>query len=386
MSRMGNCGRTTVAELWRLIERAAAGEFETITESAVKWAPVQMATFIDGLVAKLPKDDRQILQWRLAGENGQFLTLHEVGQRFQLTRERIRQIVDKIAAQLRRAGSRKLRAYLDHVERTCRALVCPLTTELWEQWLGEKADDIQFPAVFYVRLLGELDPAIPAWPNGQSRSSILRPVDIPIETALKSALRDGLEPIPLPKALARLRLKQSGIRVGDYLEVLRRSRHLRVEFPRPDRPMVKLAPRASPRYVTLADTARMVLQNSKVPLTPEEILARAQADLGKDIARWHPKTIGVLLRDMKGIYLLGPETFGLRQHFTLPEPLRKQAQRDCEKLLRREKRPMATYDIIGNRRFDWTGQTNSHELACLLGEDERFVHLGRFLYGLAEWA
>jgi hypothetical protein len=116
-----------MAEMLRLIIRAAAGEFKTITEAGVAWSPIDLAKFLDALVAELPLREAKILTLRFIGKSGQMLTLQAVGSKFKLSRERIRQIVQKSKARLQRAGSRRLRAYLRHLERACRQLACPLT-------------------------------------------------------------------------------------------------------------------------------------------------------------------------------------------------------------------------------------------------------------------
>lgn len=383
LKRVKNCGRKTISEIVNLIEKAAAGEFKVVTETSIGWTPadlIDLVEFLDTLVAELSARDVEILKLRLAGKKEQLFTLQDVGAKFKLSRERIRQIVKQITERLRKAGSRKLNAYLHHVEHACNELVCPLTPPLLAQWLGEKAREFRFPPSFYLRLLCELHPAIPAWPEGQEPSSVNRGRRREtVETALKLALQNSFRPAPLPEALAQIQAKLRGLGIGEFLDVLRHSRQLRVEFPRPDCPVVRLA-----RYLA-PDIARIILQDSTAPLTPEDILSKAQTNFGADAAKWIPRTLGNALTEEKGFYLLGPRAYGLRQHFTLPEPLVNQAKLDFEELLKREKHPLSTPDVIGNKRFDWTGQTNSYELACVLREDERFIDLGKFLFALSEW-
>jgi len=125
-----NCGKSTISEIVNLIEEAVAGEFKTITDSNVGWSSVDLTSFLDALILELSARDAEILELRLSGEKEQLPTLEDVGAKFKLTRERIRQIVKKITAQLRKAGSRRLNAYLSHVEKVCCETVCPLTPEL----------------------------------------------------------------------------------------------------------------------------------------------------------------------------------------------------------------------------------------------------------------
>ncbi len=249
-----NCGKGTIAEILRLIEKAVAGGFAAVTEADVGWAPADLAKFIDALVAGLSPRDVGILRLRLDGEKRQWLTLEDVGAKFNLTRERIRQVIEKIAASLLKAGSRKLNAYLRHVEHACHELVCPLTPALWEQWLGEKVRDCRFSSTFYVRLLYEMYPAIPAWPKGQAPSAYGGKRTDALESAFKLLLQDDPRPVPLPEAFAKIQAKLRGLGVGEYLDILWHSRQIRVEFPRPDRPELRLS-RMSNRAILVAGQA-----------------------------------------------------------------------------------------------------------------------------------
>jgi DNA repair protein RadC len=374
-----NCGEATISEIVNLIEKAAAGEFKTITDANVVWSPVDLTSFLDTLISELPARGVKVLDLRLSGEKKQLPTLEDVGAKFKLTRERIRQIAKKTTEQLRKAGSRRLNAYLLQVEKICREMVCPLTPELFEQWLGEKARLFRFSPGFYVRLLCELNPSILAWHGRQDTFASKENYDGAVETELKALLQVGLRSLALSEAFSQMKAKLRNLDVGEFFDVLRHARQFRVEFLQPNRPTVKLA-----RF-PVADMARIVLQASDSPLTPEEILAQAQANFGQDISKWSPRPLGNALSEEKGFFSLGPRIYGLSQHFTLPKALRTQAKTDFEKLLTREKRPVSTPDVIHNQRFDWINQTNSHELACILRADDRFIDLGKFLFALAEW-
>lgn len=374
-----NCGKSTISEIVNLIEEAVAGEFKTITDSNVGWSSVDLTSFLDTLILELSARDTEILELRFSGEKEQLPTLEDVGSKFKLTRERIRQIVKKITAQLRKAGSRRLNAYLSHVEKVCRETVCPLTPELFEQWLGEKARSFRFSPGFYARLLCELNPAIPTWHGRQETSAVEKYHDGAVEAALKSLLEVEFQSLPLSEVFSQVRAKLRNLNIAEFFDVLRHTRQFRVEFVQPDRPTIKLG-----RFLA-ADMARIILQNSDSPLTPEEILARAQANFGQDISKWDPRTLGNALNEEKGFYLLGPRTFGLRQHFTLPEASQVQAKNNFEGLLTHKKRPISTPDVINNESFGWISQTNSYELACILRADKRFIDFGKFLFALAEW-
>jgi RNA polymerase primary sigma factor len=64
------------------------------------------AKVIQKLMADLPPRERVILEYRFGFDGGKGTTLEEAGQRFGITRERIRQIQAKLLKQLRRSIER----------------------------------------------------------------------------------------------------------------------------------------------------------------------------------------------------------------------------------------------------------------------------------------
>ena len=129
-----NCGAKTISELAHLIERAAAGEFSEAAD--VAWNPAELVRALDALVADLPDRNEEILFLRLGGSSSEGVpTLEEVGAKFRLTRERVRQIVELTVERIRKRGSQRLRRFVEHVEAACREKVCPLTPAFLEHWL-----------------------------------------------------------------------------------------------------------------------------------------------------------------------------------------------------------------------------------------------------------
>ena len=67
---------------------------------------------IEEMLSNLSGREREVLHYRFGLEDGHSYTLEEVGRRFNVTRERIRQIEAKALRKLRQP-SRKLRDYLE---------------------------------------------------------------------------------------------------------------------------------------------------------------------------------------------------------------------------------------------------------------------------------
>jgi hypothetical protein len=238
LKAMGNCGAQTIWELTRLIERAAAGEFDA---EQLDWDPVQFLRTIDGLIAGLPERNREILLLRLGGRLEEVPTLKEIGRRFGLTRERVRQIVDLGVNQIRKSGSRRLRKFLEHVEKLCCEGVFPLTPALLRHWLKKSPATGRFLGSFYVRLLAELRPAIPAWPSGQYGSARRSRRNLEIESRLDAVLRRAFGAMRLSEALSRLRSrgKPSNLKAAELLAAIQGSPRFKVLFPKPYAPVVR---------------------------------------------------------------------------------------------------------------------------------------------------
>ena len=377
---LANCGRRTLGELESLIERIAAGEFQSAASNFSPDNTADLLRMIDGGFEKLPTQWREMLLLRLGGEADRCWTLEEVGQKFKLTRERIRQITKKAFIQIKKIAGPKMNGYLRGVAAICSEKVCPLSPTLLTKWLGENPATFRFNPLIYVRLIGELDPGIPVWPRGQEPSAA-SDRDAEISDAAEKVLRDGQHILPLGDALQRLctRMGKHKPNAVEFLEALKHSKTLAVDFVNPDEAIVRL------RRLIISDVTRAILLPSACPLTPEEILVKAREKFGDEIVRWDARTVSNSFVPEKGFFLLGPRCYGLRQHFRLPEKLWNGVRRDAQSLLKTENKPISTSDMIAAYRFDWVSQTNKYELAHVLRENECFVDLGRLLFGLTEW-
>jgi Sigma-70, region 4/Bacterial RNA polymerase, alpha chain C terminal domain len=379
--KVEGCGRKAIEELVRLLERAAAGEFQPSSEPFSPSETGELLRSVDTIVAKLPPRNQEILLLRFGATDNRAITLEEVGSTFKLTRERVRQIVERALPAMRKEGGPRLTAQLTGVAAICRKMVCPLTPALLSQWLGQDSSRHRFSFGFYVRLMTELNPEISGWPKGQEPSAAQHRRANTILTALQWVLEDGGPTLPFKRAFeitsgsARFRR----LSVDEFLEAIKHSKLVVVQFPQPDQPHVRL------RHLRLTAVAKSILEPSDKPLTPEEILSRAQSKFGSDLVDWDPRTLGNALIPEKGFYLLGPRAYGLRQHFRLPQTKCRNARADVQKLLAKENRPISTTEIVNDCKFPWTEQLNGYELAQILREDKQFIDLGRFLFALAEW-
>jgi hypothetical protein len=379
LRQLGNCGPTTIAEAVRLLKRIAAGEF-AIPQDCL--APANLAGLLrklDATIAQLSAREREVLLLRLGAANGgQFWTLRKVGDKFHLTRERVRQIMELLLPLVRRAGGPGLAAQLRAIAAACTKMVCPLTPALLEQWLAGVKNPGRYPLAFYVRFLGEMNPEIPAWPVGQEHRTDPRP-DRQEEAlkVLKKILHQDQWRLPLKTAfkLASAQASLRDLRVADFLEALKHARSLKVEFQKPDQPKVRL------RWLAANVAVTAILEASDRPLRTEEISERLHTAFGSEMGDW---SLGSVRRALNlECYCLKRGLFGLRQHFRLPESLRRKACSDVHGLLKKQNHPISPFRIVNDRQFAWAAKTTGFEIVELLREDGRFAEVRRFHFDLA---
>jgi DNA mismatch endonuclease (patch repair protein) len=110
-----NCGERTISELLELLQQTAGGKFD-VPQTCDDSASCRNAIFlIDNAVSKLSARNRQILLWRLGGFGGEPLSLEEVGAKFKVTRERVRQVVERTVPDIRRVSGLKMPFYLRQI-------------------------------------------------------------------------------------------------------------------------------------------------------------------------------------------------------------------------------------------------------------------------------
>jgi hypothetical protein len=379
LRNFGNCGPRTIAELVHLLERVVAGDY-TVPEDCLSPANVAgMLRQLDATIADLPARERDILLLRVgATKDGRFWTLRKVGDKFHLTRERVRQIMELILPYVRKAGGPGLAAQLRAMAAICVEKVCPLTPQLLAEWLPAGKAPGRYPLPVYVHLLGELHPEVPAWPAGQEHRTDPRPGQQEVAVkALRNILQQGEWRLPLKAAYKRTKAQPGlhDLSVGDFLAGLKYARGLAVEFPKPDQPRVRL------RWLAATKAVAAILEESNRALSLKEILSRLRTTFGPEMGDW---SLGSVRRALTlEAYCLARGSFGLRRHFKLPESLSRKACSDVHDLLQKQNLPISPFRIISGRQFNWAAKTNGYELAEVLREDRRFAEVRRFHFDLA---
>ena len=382
LRQFGNCGPRTIGELLHLMERIAAGDFKIPGNLLSPANLASMLRKLEEIIADLPDREREILLLRLgAAKDDPHWTLRKVGDKFGLTRERVRQIMELILPLMRKAGGPGLAAQLRAIAAACGRAVCPLTPALLAEWLAGAKIPQRFPLAVYVRLFGELNPEIPAWPIGQEHRTDPRPGQQEVAVrVLRTILQQGEWRLPLKTAF-KLTLAEGRLRdlhVTEFLAALKHARSLVVEFPKPTQPKVRL------RWLAATKAVMAILEASDRALTLKEIAERLRATFGSEMGDWSAGSVRRALTT--DCYCLGRGHFGLRQHFRLSESLAHKACSDVYELLKNHSRPISPFRVVSEGHFAWTAKTNGFELVELLREDSRFAEVRRFHFDLASRA
>ena len=379
LRNLGNCGVRTIAELVHLLKRIAAGDYAVPEDGLAPASLAGLVRKLDDTIVDLPAREREILLLRTGGsKDGRPWTLRKVGDKFHLTRERVRQIMELILPLIRKAGGPGLVAQLRAIASACSQRVCPLTPQLLSQWLPTGKAPGRLPLPVYVQLLGELQREIPAWPAGQEYRTDPRPAQQEVALrALRNILQEGEWRLPLKTAFKRTTAQANlqDLSVVDFLAGLRHARSLAVEFPKPDQPRVRL------RWLAATKAVAAILADSNRALTMKEIIARLRTTFGPETGDW---SLGSVRRALTlEAYCVARGSFGLRHHFRLSEALGRKACSDVDELLQKQSLPISPFRVLSSRRFKWTAHTNGYELAEVLREDGRFTEVRRFHFDLA---
>lgn len=374
-----NCGRHTVNELVTLVQRIQAGEFDGRSETEGS-REERLIKFVDELVMGMPLRERGIVLMRYGADGGGDATLQEIGSKYEITRERVRQILQRVGRQFHKAVSMRFDSLLRDMAAEHLAATRPLTPEVLSHSLGSYAPNTKFSLRFYIRIVHELTPAMPAWPEGQKTAARSQRA-INIIRALREILSGDVSAKPLHEVFELLKASRKVPKVesAEFLEALRQTESLQVDFKSPERPTIKLSNLHTRDWVT------HVLSQAEGPLTPEQIIERAKHYLGDRFKVPSPFGLANKLKPNDGFYLLDRRAVGLRQHFRLPLRIWRKVRSDYRLLLKREDRPISTSEVCNERMFEWVALTNAYEIAQVLREDDRFTDLGRFLFALTEW-
>ncbi len=374
-----NCGRKCILELRELLKRADAGEFTAPPTNNFSEAVCIIIRSIDAGINKLDLRDRKIVEERFLGDRGEPRTLEDVGQKWGLTRERVRQIVKSVCDKVRRTGGPLLARAIEALARDLQTRVIPLTAPFLQHEISGIPTDHTPP--FYLCVLSYIAPTVAAWAPGiahdETRDSVLEPLQREVEKWLRLTGEHPTAQAAFQHISAQPGL--SWVSAAEFLRSLRRFKSIIVDFPEPDQPRLRL------RRLRLYDVVLPVLGESSKPLTPEEIVEDGRSRFGADAVMLSVRSAENALAAHPDVFRLGPRSFGLLKHFESAESERPRLRDQFAALLKKEKRSISTIEVCDKASIPIPVGVSSYELAEILRADSRFIDLGRRLFGLAAW-
>jgi hypothetical protein len=260
------CGWGTISEIQQLIERAVSGEFD-IGQIEETTAATELLSLLEQGLAKLPLRDRQFVLARIGAQKGSgrglcanllCLSYAEIRRRYGLTRARVHKVFANSLDTLRKIWGPRVPRLLEVIKWRCLSMICPLTPQLLEKWVGLSAafssrpttrdylNSVRLSMEAHVRLIAALDKNIPCWPETNHK---LRRIDDPVgqfDLTLAHVVREADGQTTVAEAYPRLshpgRRDYRRLTVEKFLQMLRSVQCTVAEFKDPELPTVSLRP------------------------------------------------------------------------------------------------------------------------------------------------
>jgi hypothetical protein len=255
ISRLGQLNRMTAIEL-RFSTRATAktvhelGEFLNRVRRSepmlrlAEFAAEEVAGLsreLEECVRALPAPKRKMTELRLGGGNdGRVWPVHRIARELNISANEVSITLHRNWRMIRRAVGLGVRAQMERMAAWCRERVVPLTPGLLSWWLGGRGHYSTPRLRFLVRLIGKLEPGVPAWPHGTGQQ---RPDwrQGRILKALRPLARMEVAGLSCKEAYQRMiaRTDMRDLTVVEFLGALERARIPAVRFLSPDRPQIE---------------------------------------------------------------------------------------------------------------------------------------------------
>jgi hypothetical protein len=268
---MPDCGSRTLTELRQFLMRVQKGEFGGSHENSGQSPAHFLTSTIDAFLASLDTRSRTIFMDRVGAINDP-MTLMNVGQKYHMTRERVRQIIDLLTNRALQFGGPPFASCLQRFATELNREVLPLTPLLLTQLL-ETGKNPRYSAAFYIRLMGWLSKDLSVWPAGQTPAAYRIPKQEQVIQRLKQWFEGKTSPAKTMEAYQGISKADFQCTAFDFLEALKFAAECGINLEDPRNPLIQ-PPIAAPRR-----WARQLLSDSSSSSIPCAVLARAKAFL-----------------------------------------------------------------------------------------------------------
>lgn len=270
LTRMPDCGVRTRNELRNFLQRVEKGDFGTARDERNESVAAFLVSKIDSFLQSLPRREHGILIDRV-GASDDPMTLMNVGRKYGMTRERVRQIVNEAVDAMLRDGGPPFARCLKDLSTELDQNIWPLTPALLERLLAAPAKAPELSMAFYLRLLGWLSPTISVWVTGQDPAAYRTTGQERVIRRLKEWFEGHETPVRAVKAYRGITEGDFRCTPGEFLDALRFAAEFGVDLTDP------ISPRIHPPVKSPGRWARQILANAAVSAPAPETLARAHA-------------------------------------------------------------------------------------------------------------
>jgi hypothetical protein len=362
-------GRTSWRELISIVREVQSGTFELPAGDAYQLV-AHLIYQIDRKLGLLPARQQTVVVDRCNDK-----TLDEVAKKFSLTRERIRQIERISLKAVRMSLGPVLNYCADVIRKKLLDDVVVISPQLVDKTLSAQSRQLFFPTTVCLSCLSRIVDDIPILTTDHHDRKPTT-VDRRLAAEITRQLKLSQTPLALNQLYNRLpgSIKDSGPK--DFLVFM--SGHSPTDLDLAD----PMNPKLGPVELDRGEAIRAVLREAKQPLTVAEIIDRGKA---YSIIGDHSQSLRALeafvLRD-EDIYLLGPATFGLREHFRLAESDWPNVRKDFKRFMRKKGRPVSTIEFLQGAAHSWGAVVNHYELVHVIRQDPAVNYLGRMNFSL----
>ena len=230
----------TLTELSRFLDRVRQSESVV---RLTRFMPSEIAGLLRALaeaIGTLPTEKRRMTELRLGGGiDGPVWPVHDIGRELNLSESYVSISLHRNWKAIRRAVGLDRRAQLERLAGWCCERVVPLTPDLLCSWL-DRQENYSVPRLqFFARLIGKLEPGVPAWPQSSEHQKPDRRQG-KILKAVRPLVKREAAGLSCKEAYERLtgREDMRELTVVEFLGALERGRIVTVRFLAPDRPQI----------------------------------------------------------------------------------------------------------------------------------------------------
>jgi len=361
-----------------LIQQLQKGEFY---EDILPRDPHYFPIWVDKFIENLNKRNSEIFKMRF-GYYDNIYTFEEIGKRVNITRERVRQIINNLTKNFRR----KFSLGLKNVEIEFKEKIISNFSPLTEKEIFRKIDEdrlfvTRYPRRLYLHFLKEIFPQLLIEYNGRLLKTKFSSYEEKVELKVIKLLRERL-PIVISKEKFRQFVREnSKLDIFSFVRVSLMSHRISIEN---KKEKIRLALKKS----TFDNAVRAIFNSAMNPITISEFKKRLHFYFPNLKNFSNEDYLRARLVNHPQVYRFDTDLFGNAKHLEELCPNKDKIVDFCYREFENRKIPTAIYDLLPLISFadiKFVPKNPNFLLDAIISTDKRFVKLGRLLYSLKKW-